>query len=161
LETIIDILLQYREDSNHPIIIILDCCRSQIKPDAPRRSDGDPLRGTSGQLGQGANIAILYSTAEGEVAMDESGEGDHSPYTKVFLESLVKGLALSEINNTVTSCLANSGRFSGIQVSHLSFISGHLSTLSPITEATSRFRRLPGCTNLSSNPTDSVLRHRQ
>ena len=131
METIIDTLLQYRKDSNHPIIVILDCCRSQIKPDVPRHSGDNPLRGTSGQLGQGANIAILYSTAEGEVAMDESGEGDHSPYTKVFLESLVKGLTLSEINNTVTSSLANSGRFSGIQVSHLSSISGHLSTLRP------------------------------
>ena len=120
LETIVSILLEYREDGNHPIIIILDCCRSEIKPSAPRRSDGDPLRGTSGQVGQGANIAILYSTAEGEVAMDESGEGNHSPYTKVFLENLVKGLTLYEINNAITSCLANSGRFSGTQVSHLS-----------------------------------------
>src|ERR1700684_3214831 len=69
LETIVSILLEHREVKELPIIVILDCCRSESNT-VGNYDEGDSLL-ASGEIGRQANIAILYSTAGGQVAMDD------------------------------------------------------------------------------------------
>ena len=110
----VEILTESRKSKELPIIIILDCCRSESQTGAIF-NEGDSLQGTSVGIGREANIAILYSTAQGQVAMD--GDEGHSRYTRILLESLAKGLTLSEINHEITTRLVNCSQ----QVRHLFF----------------------------------------
>ena len=109
LERMVGVFLESREAKELPIIVILDCCRTESKA-----GKGGSFQGTSLELGREANIAILYSTAQGQVAMD--GLGQNSPYTKILLESLAKGLTVSEINNEITARLTSSSQQVGYYI---------------------------------------------
>jgi len=112
VDTVIRIILGLRNNKKVPIIVILDCCRLKSN------DDGNSFKG-SVDLGQETNIAILYSTAEGHVAVDGSNNSN-SPYTKLLLENLVKGWTISEINSAIVKGFENSGRK---QVSICGFLS--------------------------------------
>ena len=117
LERIVGIFLESRETKELPIIAILDCCRTENKAGAIFK--GESFQGTSLEFGREANIAILYSTAQGQVAMD--GSGQNSPYTKILLESLVKGSTVSEINHEITARLTSSSQQVGYYISSFFF----------------------------------------
>ena len=118
LEIVVAIAIEHRGDNKAPIIIILDCCRSKSWQGY---DEGDSFQGTSVEIGRQPNIAILYSTAEGQVAMDSGpGDSDNSPYTQLLLRNIAKGLTLSEINSAIVTGLANSGR-KQVRVSFISF----------------------------------------
>ena len=114
LERMVGIFLESREAKELPIIVILDCCRTESRAGAIFKGESFQFQGTSLEVGREANIAILYSTAQGQVAMD--GLGQNSPYTKILLESLLKGLTVSEINNEITARLTSSSQQVGYYI---------------------------------------------
>ena len=108
LEIVVAIAIEHRRDNKTPITIILDDCRSKSWL---AYDEGDSFQGTSVEIGRQSNIAILYSTAEGQVAIDSGpGDSDNSPYTQLLLENVTKGLAPPEVNDAIVKGLANSGR---------------------------------------------------
>jgi len=112
---VIGTLIARREKDDKAIIFILDCCRSEFIT----TGDDDlknPLWATFKEVGTAANVAILYSTAQGQTALDRHRSSDHSPYTEFFLEYLEKDLSLFEIDTAIRRNFKDLEKFRGIQV---------------------------------------------
>ena len=71
IDKILGLLINHRKDDGYPIIVILDCYRTE------NASNKSPL---GAKVGAKFNIAILYSTAQGEEALD-GHQGSNSTIT--------------------------------------------------------------------------------
>ena len=78
IDEILRLLIDHRKDDGHPIIVILDCCRTE------NVSNKSPLGDVWAKVGAKSNIAILYSTAQGEEALDGYQGSNHSPFTSKY-----------------------------------------------------------------------------
>ena len=110
IDEIIDFFVDNRE-GDKPIVIILDCCRTEIKSRKP------PIEETWAKAGARSNIAILYSTAQGEEALDSHARSDHSPFTELLLENIGKPGTIHDMDEAIRRGFQESSRLREQQVS--------------------------------------------
>jgi hypothetical protein len=81
-----------------PIIIVVDCCRTEIANDQSHH--GDPIKTTVEQ----PNVFIMYATPNGRAAKDGM-EGRNGIFTERLLKYLDADMTIVEISNKITKDL--------------------------------------------------------
>ena len=89
INEILDLFVDNRRDNNMPIVFILDCCRKEVESKKPPVDEA---------WAKAANIAILYSTAQEEEALDSHASSDHSPFTELLLQNIGKPGTIHDID---------------------------------------------------------------
>ena len=115
IKKVINMLSMKRKSVKVPIILILDCCRVELKPDGSRFVVDADIQDLN-NFGNAANICIMYSTARGYTASDGGQESENGAYTGYLLKHLDKVRTISELSTEVRQDLFNDPKYRNMQV---------------------------------------------